>query len=232
MKLSLFHYLAILACILAVMCVQVNAEDPPPPSSDTPGTTGDDPQQGVDECIWDFDDDKFFCQDSDEQLMQIIDDIIAEAEKESTPDGDELGGQDQGAPGPSGMTTAARRRALYRRGIVGDVKNYFETYWKALKLIFKGEFAEGIFMQMKNSGSWCDSDKWIVKVIKKAIDKLSSGAITGICDCLYPMVKGYDTFNDLKNNVDTDGLSTVLQKCSQTMRKQIVGSLKKTGRKA
>ncbi|KAF9352217.1 hypothetical protein BGX26_009921 [Mortierella sp. AD094] len=43
------------------------------------------------------------------------------------------------------------------------------------------------------------------------------------------MIKDYNTFEDLKNSANSDGLTTVLQKCSDTMRKQIQKSLKSNG---
>ncbi len=103
------------------------------------------------------------------------------------------------------------------------------NYWHNLKLIFSGKFGEGIFNQLKNSGSWCEKDNWIVKAVKAAINAMSGGALTGICDCLYPIIKKYPTYQDLFHDVSGKGFSKVLEQCPANFKDQIKEAIKKTG---
>ncbi|KAF9954030.1 hypothetical protein BGZ70_010686 [Mortierella alpina] len=134
-------------------------------------------------------------------------------------------------PGREMGTTAERRRqGLARRAsIFTEIKDYFMNYWHNLKLIFSGKFGEGIFKQLKNSGSWCEKDNWIVKAVKGAINAMSGGALTGICDCLYPIIKKYDTYQDLFHDISGKGFSNVLAQCPANFKDQIKEAIKKTG---
>ncbi|KAF9583691.1 hypothetical protein BGW38_008840 [Lunasporangiospora selenospora] len=133
-----------------------------------------------------------------------------------------------------GGSTADRRRQprpsngiMKQLDIFSDIKSYFVNYWHNIQMIFQGRFGEGIFNQLKNSGSWCEKDNWIVKAVKAVINKLSGGALTVICDCFYPMIKGYDTYQDLFSAVENKGLGEVMGKCSNNMRQQIQEALQK-----
>ncbi|KAF9930046.1 hypothetical protein BGZ67_006002 [Mortierella alpina] len=134
-------------------------------------------------------------------------------------------------PGQEMGTTAERRRqGLARRAsIFTEIKDYFMNYWHNLKLIFSGKFGEGIFKQLKNSGSWCEKDNWIVKAVKGAINAMSGGALTGICDCLYPIIKKYDTYQDLFHDISGKGFTKVLEQCPASFKDQIREAIKKTG---
>ncbi|KAF9285803.1 hypothetical protein BGZ68_003546 [Mortierella alpina] len=131
-------------------------------------------------------------------------------------------------PGHEMGTTAERRRqGLARRAsIFTEIKDYFMNYWHNLKLIFSGKFGEGIFNQLKNSGSWCEKDNWIVKAVKAGINTLSGGALDDICGCLYPMVKNSDNFRNLVSKV-TSGDSSILQGCSASLAGRIKGAFQK-----
>ncbi|KAF9575769.1 hypothetical protein EC968_001556 [Mortierella alpina] len=132
-----------------------------------------------------------------------------------------------------GTTAERRRQGLSRRfDLFGGIKDYFVNYWHNLKLIFSGNFSEGIFNQLKNSGSWCEKDNAIVKAIKDGIAKLSGGALDEICDCLYPIVKNSDDFKNLGTTVLKGGSASksLLKDCSATLGKRIKGAIKKNGK--
>ncbi|KAF9954842.1 hypothetical protein BGZ72_004242 [Mortierella alpina] len=131
-----------------------------------------------------------------------------------------------------GSTAERRRQGLARRAsIFTEIKDYFVNYWNNLKLILSGNFSEGIFNQLKNSGSWCEKDNWIVKAVKAGINKLSGGALNEICGCLYPMVKNNDNFQGLVSNViGGKGTSDTLQGCSASLKNRIKGAIKKNGK--
>ncbi|KAF9145262.1 hypothetical protein BG015_011949 [Linnemannia schmuckeri] len=210
MKFTLFQGLAILACSLAVLNVGVHAQEPCDPAD--PSCIESETQIPCDLDL------EIFCSDPVSQLEADFEQMLTELPTENP---------DEAATG-----APARRRsypAIVKRNLIDDVKNYFKTYWKALGLIVKGEFGEGIFLQLKNSGSWCNNDNWFVKAIKKGIEKLSGGGLTAICECLVPMVDQYESFNKLKEGVGANGLTDVLKGCSENMRKQIKSALKKAG---
>ncbi|KAH7033851.1 hypothetical protein BKA57DRAFT_510585 [Linnemannia elongata] len=220
MKFTLFQGLFVLVCALMVLSTGVHAQDTPAqdtPAQDTPAQDTPAQDTNAQEICQLF---EIFCDESDVQLDNDFDTMFDQLQiPTDDPDADTT-------PAP------ARRRSypvMVKRSIIGDVKSYFKTYWEALGKIFKGEFAEGIFLQMKNSGSWCEKNNWVVKAVKAGIDKLTKGAISGICDCLYPMVKQYESFDKLKADVGNSGLTQVLSKCPDNLRKQIQNSLKKNG---
>ncbi|KAF9947472.1 hypothetical protein BGZ72_010530 [Mortierella alpina] len=118
-------------------------------------------------------------------------------------------------PGQEMGTTAERRRqGLARRAsIFTEIKDYFMTYWHNVKLIFSGNFSEGIFNQLKNCGSWCEKDNWIVKAVKGAINAMSGGALSGICDCLYPIIKNIDSYTDLVGALSVETFPKFFNQC-------------------
>ncbi|OAQ24992.1 hypothetical protein K457DRAFT_1880007 [Linnemannia elongata AG-77] len=212
MKFTLFQGLTIFACALMVLSVGIHAQGP----SETSET-----QDMALPCDSDL---AIFCSETDSQLETDFDTMLAGLPTEDPDAGNADAGNADAAP--------ARRRSypvMVKRDLIDDVKNYFKTYWKALTLIAKGEFGEGIFLQLKNSGSWCENSNWFVKAIKAGISKLSGGGLTAICECLYPMVKQYESYDKLKSDVNANDLTTVLSKCSDNLRKQIKDTLKKAG---
>ncbi|KAG0045167.1 hypothetical protein BGZ89_005734 [Linnemannia elongata] len=224
MKFTHFQGLTIFACALMVLSVGIHAQEPSETSemSET--------QDMALPCDSELD---IFCSETEDQLQTDFDTMLAGLPTEDPDAGNADAGNADAAP--------ARRRSypvMVKRGLIDDVKNYFKTYWKALTLISKGEFGEGIFLQMKNSGSWCENSNWFVKVIKAGISKLSGGGLTAICECLYPMVEKYESYDKLKADVNANDLTAVLSKCSDNLRKQIkntltkAGSITKTGGKA
>ncbi|KAK3842413.1 MAG: hypothetical protein J3R72DRAFT_508843 [Linnemannia gamsii] len=142
--------------------------------------------------------------------------------------------EDPDAPAAAAPTASspARRRsypAIVKRALWDDVVNYFKNYRKALGMIVKGDFGEGLFQQLKNSGSWCNKSSWIVKAAKKIIEKRSGSGLITICECLVPMIDKHGSFNKLKDGVGAEGLTDVLKGCSDNMRNQIKTALKKSG---
>ncbi|KAF9352907.1 hypothetical protein BGX34_011909 [Mortierella sp. NVP85] len=213
MKFSLFNSFAILVCAFTVVGrTQVEAK------KDSPGH----PRQAPGQCIADPGM-EIFCDPSRKQLDQIFDDVFAKITYKTL-----------NAHQKPGMTSAERRRmnaiALAKtQGLFTDIKDYFVTYWDNLKLIFQGHFGEGIFRQLKNAGSWCEKDNWIVKAIKAGINVLSGGALSSICDCVYPMIKSYDNYHQLVADIEARGLVEILGKCTDSLRKHIKDALKKSG---
>ncbi|KAF9348752.1 hypothetical protein BGX26_012861 [Mortierella sp. AD094] len=199
MKLSLFHYFALLACAFAVLCVQVDA------------------RTDKNKCLAKGDL-KVFCDDTDVQFEKMLDSVFSNAIQKQN-------------GGRRGTTAELRRQSHAKMGIFSDIKDYFVTYWESLKLIFTGNFGEGIFKQLKNAGSWCEKDNWIVKAVKLAINSLSGGALSGICDCLYPIIKSYDNFDKLVGDLDYNHLVGMMDKCPKNMKDQLFGALKKASGK-
>ncbi|KAF9954031.1 hypothetical protein BGZ70_010687, partial [Mortierella alpina] len=69
----------------------------------------------------------------------------------------------------TGTTAERRRRDLVRRtNLIDAIYTYFKNYWDSLVLIAEGKFTEGIFKQLKNSGSWCEVGHFIVNYVKAA----------------------------------------------------------------
>ncbi|KAF9163509.1 hypothetical protein BGX20_001297 [Mortierella sp. AD010] len=155
-----------------------------------------------------------FCGDTDVKFEKMLDSAFSNAIQRRN-------------GGRRGTTAEQRRQNASSMGIFTDVKDYFVTYWENLKLIFNGNFGEGIFRQLKNAGSWCEKDNWIVKAVKLAINSLSGGALSGICDCLYPVIKSYDNFDKLVADLDYKHIVKMMDKCPKNMRDQVVGALKK-----
>ncbi|KAG0371623.1 hypothetical protein BGX24_001408 [Mortierella sp. AD032] len=207
MKFSLFQGLTVLACSLAVLTMGVHAKASCNPTSD-PSCVAVTSKKLI-PCEPGL---EMFCSESASQLDAELDAALAELSKKSN-----FSSRDRSYP------------AIVKRGLWDDVTDYFKTYWKALGMIVKGDFGEGIFLQLKNSGSWCNKSSWIVKAVKKVIEKLSGGGLTAICECLVPMVDKYDSFSKLKHGVDSEGFSDVLKGCSSNMRDQIKNALKKAG---
>jgi hypothetical protein len=213
MKFSLFNSFAVLVCAFTVVgCTQVEAK------KDSIGR----PRQAHGQCIADPGM-EMFCDPSQKQMKQlnkIFDDVYAKIPSKTL-----------NAHQNAGMTGAERRRmnaiALAKtQGLFTDIKDYFVTYWSSLKLIFQGQFGEGIFKQLKNAGSWCEKDNWIVKAIKAGINVLSGGALSSICDCVYPLIKSYDNYHQLVADVEARGLVEILGKCTDGLRKLIKDALK------
>ncbi|KAG0202779.1 hypothetical protein BGX28_004789 [Mortierella sp. GBA30] len=162
---------------------------------------------------------KLFCDKSTAQLDLMLEQVFETIPFEE--------------PGKQMGTTASRRRQVQglarRSSIFVEIKEYFTNYWHNLKLIFSGHFGEGIFNQLKNSGSWCEKDNWIVKAVKAAINSMSGGALVGICDCLYPMISKYDTYQQLFGDITSKGFGEILDRCPANIRKQLTDTIKKTG---
>ncbi|KAG0371624.1 hypothetical protein BGX24_001409 [Mortierella sp. AD032] len=134
-------------------------------------------------------------------------------------------------PDAPAAASPARRRscpAIVKRALWDDVVNYFKTYRKTLGMVVKGDFGEGVFQQLKNSGSWCNKSSWIVKAVKNIIEKRSGSGLTTICECLVPMIDKHGSFNNLKDDVGAEGLTDALKGCSDNMRNQIKTALKKS----
>lgn len=207
MKFSLFSSFAVAACALTVLCsTQVHAKKDVVehvPCLADPGM-------------------EMMCDSSQNQLDQLFESVFAKIPHKIFK-----------AHQNSGLTSAERRRknaaALVRQqGLFSDIKEYFVNYWNNLKLIFQGRFGEGIFNQLKNSGSWCEKDNWIVKAIKAGINAISGGALSSICDCVYPVIKNHDNWQQLVAALETHGLFELLGKCTDNLKKHIEDALKKS----
>ncbi|KAG0261820.1 hypothetical protein BG011_000651 [Mortierella polycephala] len=214
MKLSLFHCFAIIACVLAVLSVHAEANN--------------NSRKNKYKCVADPDL-QFFCDESEVLLDEMIEDMLALVPQDRPKKQHAV----QPLAGELG-TTAARRResqdlvsAENYLDFFTDVKTYFMNYWKNLKLIFSGRFSEGIFNQLKNSGSWCDNTSWYVKAIKAVINSYSGGALNVICDCVYPMIKKYNSFEELIADADADSLLKVLKQCPAISKEKIVEGVQK-----
>ncbi|KAG0227118.1 hypothetical protein B0O80DRAFT_465341 [Mortierella sp. GBAus27b] len=210
MKFSFFNSFAVVACAVAVLCSPVHAK------KDTVAQVP---------CVADPGLEMFCDPSSHNQLDAMFQSVFDKIPQRVLNSIDHRNNR--------GMTSAERRRqnavALARQqGIFSDIKSYFVTYWHNLKLIFQGNFSEGIFNQLKNAGSWCEKDSWIVKAIKAGINAISGGALNNICDCVYPMVKNYRNFHELVADLEAHGLTQILGKCTNNLRKQIKGALKKS----
>ncbi|KAG0202781.1 hypothetical protein BGX28_004791 [Mortierella sp. GBA30] len=195
MKFSILSFFLLLVGLIAVLCVPVDAQE----SSDA-CDMGPDLQ--------------YLCGLTEVQMDRMLEQALENVALVD-PRSKDLG------------TTAARRRhqGLAKRNIFSDIKDYFVTYWNSLKLIFQGKFGEGIFNQLKNSGSWCEKNNWIVKAAKAFINKLSGGGLSVICDCLYPLVQRYDSFDQLGQNIERDAVS-VLAKCPQDLKRKFLDMAK------
>ncbi|KAF9936117.1 hypothetical protein BGZ65_002727 [Modicella reniformis] len=210
MKASLIQWFAFLACTIMVLCTQVDAKKKvdlqvQPPCIADPGM-------------------EMFCEKSRAQLNRMIEDVFANVPRKGL------------KTLQNGITTTSTERnrmnaiaQAQQLGLYTDIKEYFMNYWNNLKLIFQGKFGEGIFNQLKNSGSWCEKDSWVVKAIKAGINLISGGAVTTICDCLYPMIKSYDNYHQIVADVESRGLAAILGKCTSNLKDQIMKALKKTG---
>ncbi|KAF9902129.1 hypothetical protein EC991_005242, partial [Linnemannia zychae] len=232
---TLFQGLTVLACSFAVLSMGVHAEvgdvvgdvgyvvDDVGNIVDDVGNVVGDVVGGstVDDLATCDPDIEIFCSETNDKLMADLNKALSEIPPE------ELNADPAAAAaGP------ARRRSypvIVKRNLFTEVGDYFKKYWEALGLIAKGEFGEGIFKQLKNAGSWCNKDDWVVKAVKKVIERLSLGGLTAICECLVPMIDQYESYDKLKEGVNADGLTDVLTGCSKNMRKQIKGALKRAG---
>jgi len=200
MKATLLHSLALFVCILVVLSVQVQAQYDECADPD---------------CLADSDC-AFFCNDSMDDLNKMFDNAV-----------DGIPAEDPNATPQS----PHRRSYLYLRkreecGFTA-IKNYFKTYWDNLKLIFQGNFGEGIFNQLKNSGSWCESTCWYAKTVKIALKAATLGRSDRICDCVYPVIKLYDTYDKLSCGVDTQAVDEVIKGCVGKLGKTMKTQLKK-----
>ncbi|KAF9917226.1 hypothetical protein BX616_001608 [Lobosporangium transversale] len=214
MKSSFIQHFTIFACAIAILCIyQVEA-------------ARKDHGSGKAACVAADPDLQIFCDEPQAKLNQIIEDIFADIPLTNP-----------GSKQDNKMATAtvATRRQQQRQnlllrqnGLFSDIKNYFVSYWENLKLIFQGKFGEGIFNQLKNSGSWCEKDNWIVKAVKAGINAVSGGALTSICECLYPMIRDHKSYQDLAADVFKNGLHNVLNGCSDNFKEQIKKALKKS----
>ncbi|KAF9582744.1 hypothetical protein BGW38_010819 [Lunasporangiospora selenospora] len=208
MKASLFHFLTILVCALAILSVRVEAQDDP-----APGDVQD--SEGLDDYTCEADPGfEFLCDDNltdDEQKFNEIFDNIPKEDPDA----------------PQGQKRRSYPLLFKRDCNLSDVKDYFKAYWDNLKLIFKGQFGLGIFNQLKNSGSWCEKDCWVVKLVLKALAIMSGGRSNLICDCLYPIVKLKDTYDNLACATDTQPVNTIINGCTAKLGKQLKKSLKR-----
>ncbi|KAF9285804.1 hypothetical protein BGZ68_003547 [Mortierella alpina] len=193
MKLSFFHYLALLSCLIALLCIQVDAQQ----STDLLAAESDQPLEFTAEAL--------------AQLEQIIEDVMNE--------------RPQGGLG----TTAERRRRdqeLTKRGVFTDVLNFFKDYWGAFSMITHGQFGEQLFEQLKRSGSWCESTKFTVTVAKHAVDSVLGGVIGDVCNCVYPMIKGYPSFMGLIADIGSKGLHHTLSSCPAGLQSKLLKGLR------
>ncbi|KAG0270937.1 hypothetical protein BGZ95_001347, partial [Linnemannia exigua] len=207
MKLTFFQS-TVLACSLVVLTMGTHAQEPCGTAIDTSCVMSENPIP----CDISL---ESFCSESESQLDIDFDTMLAELPTED--------------PDAGATATPALRRSypvFVKRDLIGDVKLYFKNYYRALGMIVKGDFGEGLFLQLKNSGSWCNHDSSIVKVIKKGIEMLSGGALTAICECLVPMVDQYESYNKLKKDASA---TDILKGCSNNLSKQIKDALKKAG---
>ncbi|KAF9954844.1 hypothetical protein BGZ72_004244 [Mortierella alpina] len=125
-------------------------------------------------------------------------------------------------------TTAERRRReqeLTKRGIFTDVKNFFTDYWGAFSMITKGQFGEKLFEQLKRSGSWCESTRFTVIAAKYAVDKILGGVIGDVCNCVYPMVKEYPSYEGLLADIGSKGLRKTLSSCPAGLQSKLLKGL-------
>ncbi|KAG0006940.1 hypothetical protein BGZ65_001427 [Modicella reniformis] len=202
MKASLFQCFAFLACTIIILCTRVDAKK----HVDVQTHSHTQPP-----CIADTGM-EMFCDNSMAQLDRIIENVFANVPR-----------KDLKAPQNGRSTTAERRRknakALAKQqGLFTDIKTYF------------GKFGEGIFKQLKNAGSWCEKDSWVVKAVKAGINTISGGALSSICECLYPMIKNYDNYHQIVADVESRGLAVILSKCTDNLKSQIKNALKKSGK--
>ncbi|KAF9944000.1 hypothetical protein BGZ65_012841, partial [Modicella reniformis] len=166
MKLSLFNCVVALACTLTVLCTQVDAHKKQH-NKDLRVQVQCRADKGL----------EIFCNNSDQELDAIIEDVFTNIPR------DDLSVQRYNG---ATMTTAERRRmnALVKaqEDLLTEIKNFFVSYWNNLKLIFKGQFGQGIFNQLKNTGAWCEKEDILVKLVKAGINAVSGGALSSICD--------------------------------------------------
>ncbi|KAI1313878.1 hypothetical protein EDD11_002413 [Mortierella claussenii] len=214
MRLSFLPYLTLLGCAIAVLCT-ANVEAGSSSKVAAKHHTSAKKPSGshalsTARCVADPEL-QFFCEQSQSSLNNMIQDVFANIPKHRP-----------GSPRPSNGLDLIRQNGLF-----ADVKHYFVAYWDNLKLIFHGQFGEGIFNQLKNSGSWCEKDNWLVKAAKAGINMLSGGAVTGICECVYPMIRDHKSFKDLTKDVLDNGVQDVLKGCTDNFKKQIKDALKK-----
>lgn len=200
MKFSLFNSIAIAACAFTVLCsTQVEAKK----------------ETGVVRIQVKCDPGmEIFCNQPQSNLDKMLEDVYSQI------------------PNPSqGQNRDQRRKnsvsILKQVNLIEEVKRFFTEYVNNLKLIFQGQFDEGIFNQLKNVGSWCEKEHFVVKIVKAALNSLSGGAVGNICDCLYPMIKTYDSFEDLIQDVKKNGLGELLNKCSLNLGLNIKDALEK-----
>ncbi|KAG0216806.1 hypothetical protein B0O80DRAFT_465429 [Mortierella sp. GBAus27b] len=213
MKFSIFNTIAIAACSIAVLCsTQVDAhkkkEVTRPQAKPIRIQVKCDPGMDI------------FCDSPQSDLDKMMGDIYSQIPNP----------QDQ-FMNTAGMTTADRRKnqmnIMKQSNLIEDVKHFFTEYVNNLKLIFQGQFDEGIFNQLKNVGSWCDMDNFVVKIVKAGLNSLSGGAVGNICDCLYPMIKNYNSFDDLVQDVKKNGIGQLLNKCTLNLGINIKDALEK-----
>ncbi|KAF9575767.1 hypothetical protein EC968_001554 [Mortierella alpina] len=193
MKLSFFPYLALLSCLIALLCIQVNAQQSTDAESYEPLA---------------------LTAENQDKLDRLLEDIITSMSQERRGD---LG------------TTALRRRRdqeLYKRGLFTDVKNFFTDYWSAFSVITKGQFGERLFEQLKRSGSWCESRGFLITAAKYAVDKVLGGVIGDVCNCVYPMVKEYDSYKGLLVDISSKGLRQTLSSCPAGIQSKLLKGLR------
>ncbi|KAF9364683.1 hypothetical protein BGX34_000784 [Mortierella sp. NVP85] len=209
MKFSIFNTIAVAACAFAVLCsTQVEAKKKTQ-VADTKFHIQVECDPGM----------EIFCSDNESALEKMLKDIYAEVPPPDVPHSNSIGT----------MSTAERRKynaqLMKANGLIADIKKFFSEYVKNLRLIFKGQFGQGIFNQLKSVGAWCEYNHFVVKIIKAGLNAVSGGAVSNICDCLYPMIKSYDSFDDLVADVRKNGLGELLNKCSLNLSLSIQNAI-------
>lgn len=206
MKFSLFNTMAMAACAIAVLSTTTQVE----------AHKGKNISRVQIKCDAGM---EVFCNQPQSDLDDILNETYAQIP-------DPRKGQNT-----VGMTSAERRRnnvsIMRQENLIEQVKTFFTTYVNNLKLIFTGRFDEGIFGQLKNVGSWCEKDNFVVKIVKAALNSLTAGAVGNICDCLYPMIKNYNSFEELVQDVKKNGLGELLNKCTLNLGLNIKDALEK-----
>ncbi|KAG0202780.1 hypothetical protein BGX28_004790 [Mortierella sp. GBA30] len=190
-----FYVFMFMACVIAALCIRVDAQDPSDACVAEPHL-------------------QYLCDLTDTQMDRMLEQALENITPKDPLDND-LG------------TTATRRRhqSLAKRLSFNDVKDFFGTYWNRLKTILQGKFDQYIFNDLKAHGSYCESSSWIVRAAKVALRPLLGEAITGVCDCLYPMIKQFSNYQTLFDNIIGTGLDNVMPKCPRSLRNKILGAI-------
>ncbi|KAG0195768.1 hypothetical protein BGX33_002629, partial [Mortierella sp. NVP41] len=192
MKFTLFHYLTIIACILTVLCVRVDAQDPP--------------------C-----DLGILCDDSEAQLDQLLDEWIA-----SLPEnGPDTGSATAPATG-SGTTLARRQSLYKRdfketlassgKKLLHAVKDVMDGLKKDINTYGETNFRDDFLRVTKAGDSACQTEIEVLKAMKDAANAVTWGVLGTFCKCM-SIVRPYNTPDELTQAL-RESSSTVMKPCS------------------